>query len=138
MQAEGLREHLAERIDLGQPGQKIFPLYPDIMVKSPSVLPYLIADTKYKRLSPDKKDGGVSEADTYQMLAYARHWKCSRLLLIYPSCNPYRGRFHFQVGRVNGIKIWCVELNMQQSFEKLDGLIEEIQQVLIDITMEVN
>ena len=137
LQAEGLREHLAERIDPGQPlSHKVFPLYPDLMVISPSGIPYLIVDTKYKRLSPDKKDGGVSEAYAYQMLAYARHWECSKVLLIYPSSSPYVNRFYFQVGGVNGIKIWIVEVNMQQSFDKLDGLIEEIQQIMAKIGTE--
>jgi 5-methylcytosine-specific restriction enzyme subunit McrC len=137
LQAQGFSEYLAERLEPAQiSGQKVFPLYPDIIVKSSSVAPYLIADTKYKRLSPDKRDGGVSEGDAYQLLAYSRHWECPKLLLIYPSSNPYRGRFHFQIGGVNGIKIWCVELNMQQSFDKLDKLIEEIKVVLVNICVE--
>jgi 5-methylcytosine-specific restriction enzyme subunit McrC len=46
-----------------------------------------IIDTKWKRLSPDPLDRkhGVSQADVYQMMAYARVYGCERLMLLYPS-----------------------------------------------------
>jgi 5-methylcytosine-specific restriction enzyme subunit McrC len=46
----------------------------------------LIIDTKWKRLKGainDRKQG-VSQADVYQMMAYAQIYRCERLMLLYP------------------------------------------------------
>jgi 5-methylcytosine-specific restriction enzyme subunit McrC len=131
LQAEGQNEHLAEKLDLSQiKGDKIFKLIPDILFLSPSEVPCLIADTKYKRLDPYKKDGGVEEADVYQMLAYAHHWDCSQLLLIYPSAHKMAKRFQIQILGANGIKVWIAEVNIQQELDELDGIIEELRQIM--------
>lgn len=44
-----------------------------------------IIDTKWKRL--DLADGtfGVAQADVYQLMAYARLYRCDRLILLYPA-----------------------------------------------------
>lgn len=46
-----------------------------------------IIDTKWKRLAPVASDPkhGVAQADVYQMMAYARLYRCDRLSLLYPS-----------------------------------------------------
>lgn len=46
----------------------------------------LIADTKWKRMAPKINDPkqGVSQADVYQLMAYARLYECPNVLLLYP------------------------------------------------------
>ena len=46
----------------------------------------LIADTKWKRISPriDDPKQGVSQSDVYQMMAYGRIYDCRDVLLLYP------------------------------------------------------
>lgn len=45
-----------------------------------------IIDTKWKRLgAPDDRKDGVSQADVYQLMAYARLYDCSDLMLLYPA-----------------------------------------------------
>ncbi|MEO9132315.1 MAG: restriction endonuclease [Sphingomonas sp.] len=52
---------------------------PDILVRrGDDVL--AVIDTKWKQLSK-----GVSNADVYQMIAYARVYRCPRLILLYPA-----------------------------------------------------
>ncbi len=43
-----------------------------------------IIDAKWKRLDPQASQWGVDQDDVYQMLAYAVHYRCERLELIYP------------------------------------------------------
>ena len=46
----------------------------------------IVLDTKWKELDPgkDKETLGVAQSDIYQMLAYARSYRASRLILLYP------------------------------------------------------
>ena len=43
-----------------------------------------VADTKWKALDAKAKDLGVSEADIYQLLAYAHRYGVDRAILLYP------------------------------------------------------
>ena len=128
LQAKGQRVHLAERTIPGQvSGKSVFRLIPDILLEAPSGAPYMIADTKYKRLSPQLADGGVTEGDAYQMLAYARKWNCSDVLLIYPSSSPYPTQFILRTTGFNDVNIRVMELNLHQPLENPAGLINELQ-----------
>lgn len=66
-------------------GSSRFATKPDIAIcKNGKTL--LIADTKWKRLKGaiDDPKRGVSQADIYQMMAYAHVYQSSRLMLLYP------------------------------------------------------
>ena len=47
----------------------------------------MIIDTKWKKLASDPFDRkrGVKQSDVYQLMAYARLYRCDRLMLLYPS-----------------------------------------------------
>jgi 5-methylcytosine-specific restriction enzyme subunit McrC len=128
LQSQGEKVYLAERFDDGVlPGKSVFHLIPDILLTSPHGNPFLIADMKYKKISPKAADGGVAEGDAYQMLAYARRWNCPQALLIYPASNQTTGGFTLRAGLPDVVNIRVVELNLQQPLEKPDGLIEELR-----------
>ena len=59
---------------------KKFALKPDIVIKNKNI----IADTKWKILSEEKSNNGVSQADMYQLYAYGKKYNCDKLYLIYP------------------------------------------------------
>jgi 5-methylcytosine-specific restriction enzyme subunit McrC len=128
LRGQNQKAYLAERVVPDQiTGKLVFPLFPDILLLSPQGAPYLIGDTKYKRLSPQLAHGGVAEGDIYQVLAYARKWNCSQVLLLYPSSGPFTSRFEFQALGTSDIGIKVVELNLQQPLENPLGLIKELQ-----------
>ncbi len=64
-------------------GRKAFLLKPDILVRRERK-PWLVADTKWKRLDPRQANLGVSQADVYQVLAYAHHFAVDQAMLVYP------------------------------------------------------
>lgn len=64
-------------------GRKAFLLKPDILLRLERK-PWLVADTKWKRLDSRQANLGVSEADIYQMLAYAHHFGVDQAVLVYP------------------------------------------------------
>ena len=60
-----------------------FRLRPDIVLRNGNKC--IIVDTKWKRLKNDKnKNYGISQADMYQMYAYAREFETPYVCLIYP------------------------------------------------------
>ena len=65
----------------------LFALVPDVVVGEPTVGP-IILDTKWKLLTPRaprcNRTLGVAQSDVYQMLAYARAYGATRVVLVYP------------------------------------------------------
>lgn len=63
----------------------VFQTKPDILIKLGDQVAHVI-DTKWKRISDriDDPKQGVSQADVYQMMAYAHLYKAPRLTLLYP------------------------------------------------------
>ncbi len=82
----GARKCLGEWSEAALAEGKHFATYPDIQLKrGPDVL--AIIDTKWKRLdaNPLNPKRGVNQSDVYQMMAYARLYRCERLMLLYPA-----------------------------------------------------
>lgn len=80
--------YLLQRID-NKESKKYFRLKPDICIFFKGEhRPRLIIDTKWKRLKPDSFDTkwNISQADIYQMHAYAHSYDCD-VVLLYPD-NP--------------------------------------------------
>lgn len=63
----------------------MFQTKPDILIRRAGVITHVI-DTKWKRISSriDDPKQGVSQADVYQMMAYAQLYRAPRLTLLYP------------------------------------------------------
>lgn len=72
-------------IEEGEGGKQLFQTKPDLLIKKGRD-PVMIIDTKWKRigLSPREVKRGVSQADVYQMMAYARLYHCPEVMLLYP------------------------------------------------------
>lgn len=69
----------------GEAGRARFQTRPDLLIRQGDRT-VLVADTKWKRLSPRVDDAkqGISQSDVYQMMAYGRLYRCHDLILIYP------------------------------------------------------
>jgi len=63
--------------------EEVFRLKPDLALRLAGNYPLLL-DTKYKELAAEERSLGVSQADIYQMHAYARRYNCPRVVLLYP------------------------------------------------------
>ena len=89
-----LNRHCQKNVSLQHQGHHLvchqnkgkFALKPDIVIDGGKI----IADTKWKLLSEDKSNIGISQADVYQMYAYATKYQClgsecQQIFLIYPA-----------------------------------------------------
>ena len=70
---------------LDDAGRGLFRTKPDILIRSSGQVVQVI-DTKWKRISARIEDAkqGVSQADVYQMMAYAQLYRAPRVTLLYP------------------------------------------------------
>jgi 5-methylcytosine-specific restriction enzyme subunit McrC len=78
-------------------GRKVFQTRPDILIWRGADVVHVI-DTKWKRISSriDDPKQGVSQADVYQMMAYAHLYEAPRLTLLYPH--------HSGLGEAEGVQ----------------------------------
>lgn len=63
-------------------GTEFFNMRPDVVIGWPRIEG--VIDTKYKQLDPGDRKLGVSQADLYQMYAYAAKTNAGRCMLLYP------------------------------------------------------
>ncbi|PEQ12384.1 hypothetical protein B2G71_12910 [Novosphingobium sp. PC22D] len=82
----GLRYCLGNVTKDGPCEGRHFQTRPDILLKRGGEV-LAVIDTKWKTLAANPLDQrkGVNQADVYQMMAYARLYRCERLMLIYPA-----------------------------------------------------
>lgn len=71
-------------------GKDAFELIPDILVRKDGRF-IAVADTKWKKLHPNKKGFGINPDDLYQSLAYAGHFGCTKVALIFPNTSADSG-----------------------------------------------
>lgn len=131
LQAAKRRMFLADRIESGQAqGKPVLRIVPDILFTDAMGVSLLIADAKYKRLSPEKPDAGVDQGDVYQLLAYSHRWHCPRILMLYPASSPFRQRFVLKLNPDHEVSIQIAELNLQQPLDQPDALITQLQEAI--------
>ena len=101
---------------------QVFQLKPDLVIRQNRIFP-LIIDTKYKRLKEGDRKLGVSQADFYQMYAYAQRYKCPNVLLIYPQVvgmSELKAEFEIEGGTITAATIdLCGDLSKQEERDKL-------------------
>ena len=80
------KHHLAYENEKGK-----FALKPDIVINDGEI----IIDTKWKILSLEKSNQGISQSDMYQLYAYGTKYEnCKKLYLIYPKDEVEKGNFY--------------------------------------------
>ena len=60
----------------------MFKLRPDIVIENEGTI--IILDTKWKLLSSDYSNFGISQSDLYQMYAYVKKYRSKNIILLYP------------------------------------------------------
>jgi len=139
-QSVGHAEYLAHDAD----GKRHVHLRPDLAFRVGQGFPLLLdtkyktLDTKYKTLVPTDPRLGVSQADLYQMFAYAKVYACPRILLLYPqtAALPERlsRRFTFHGDHESGGEtVTVATLDIRRDLGKSvgrDALIQELATIL--------
>lgn len=123
----GLRYCLGEWTEGAECGGTTFQTRPDIILRRGSKV-VAIVDTKWKALAePFDGKGGVNQADVYQLMAYARLYRCDDLMLLYPAKSDGRAGARREFGIDGGherLRIAQVDVSARQQevVEALRGL----------------
>jgi 5-methylcytosine-specific restriction enzyme subunit McrC len=109
-----LGTYTGAHIDSGE----VFRTKPDIMLRRGREVVAII-DTKWKKLSLDPLDRkhGVSQADVYQLMAYARLYRTAELMLLYPGKpgEPAGQRQQFGIaGGAECLRIATVDVSLEE------------------------
>lgn len=99
----------------------LFQTRPDLLLRRHGRIVAII-DTKWKRLATDPSDRkhGVSQADVYQMMAYARLYECNHLMLLYPASSGTGSRHIRSFGMHGGTeKLTIGQIDMSSSRQEL-------------------
>lgn len=115
-------------------GGTLFHTYPDIQLHARGEVAMVI-DTKWKRLEPvtaEDAKRGVSQADVYQMMAYARLYRCSELVLLYPhhgGLGPEPVTARHTMLPLGGERLTIASLDISNETATMDGLAELVSRV---------
>jgi len=128
IQSAGKRKWLLE----SSPRKGKFRLKPDIVLGGVNEN-HLIVDTKWKHLKSDREDtkNGVSQADLYQLFAYAHRYECPDSVLLYPKVQGVTAK-SYRIPDVHPdkhIRVEFVDLNRDLRRQK-DALIEDLRTIL--------
>lgn len=72
--------------------RKQFALRPDLVIEDLNSGERTVLDTKWKLLSPQWHNYGISQADMYQMYAYQKEYAAKQTVLLYPACEAMTGQ----------------------------------------------
>ena len=87
-----------------EPGKR-FLIKPDIVVKRNSDQVVFVLDTKWKLLSENKPNYGISQADMYQMYAYQKKYGAEKIILLYPTTTDIASKKQIRFKSDDGVKI---------------------------------
>lgn len=103
--------HLAYENEKGK-----FALKPDIVINDGKI----IIDTKWKILSENKSNQGISQNDMYQLYAYGKKYKSENLYLIYPKDELIEGcLYHYYEDKELPLKVLFFDVENLLNNEKL-------------------
>jgi 5-methylcytosine-specific restriction enzyme subunit McrC len=129
VQSRGASLFLAHR-----EGRPVFQTKPDLTFRKDRQFFPLLIDTKYKRLDKNDRRLGVTQADFYQMHAYAHRFDCARVVLLYPQMSemqhPLRACFPLHAGcRTIEAATIDLRINMRER-QNRQRLVSELKSIL--------
>ena len=105
---------------------KQFALRPDIVIIRDDGLK-IILDTKWKSLTDKPRiNYGISQADMYQMYAYAKKYHTSEIWLLYPQNAEMRGHDDIMFRSADGVKVQIFLVDVADIGESLKILREKL------------
>ena len=98
-------------------GNGKFTLKPDIVIDDGKI----IVDTKWKILSENKSNQGISQSDMYQLYAYGKKYQnCENLYLIYPKDELIDGNlYHYYEDKKLPLQVLFFDLEYLESNQKI-------------------
>ena len=107
-----------------------FSLRPDIVVSNYETKANVVLDTKWKMLSPQYHNYGISQADMYQMYVYHKKYRPEKVILLYPfnqSFNDTSQVMGYRAEETEGVNVCAAFfdlLDVEGSLVRIEKLME--------------
>ena len=106
----------------------VFQMKPDIVVTNKVQDTFFIMDTKWKVLSEEKANYGISQADMYQMYAYQKKYDAKNVTLLYPKTELVQNdNIEFREIYDDGVTVRVRFLDLFDIQNSIDFLREELE-----------
>jgi 5-methylcytosine-specific restriction enzyme subunit McrC len=83
--------------------REVFQMKPDIVITHRDTK--FILDTKWKLLSAEKANYGISQADLYQMYAYQQKYQAQNVTLLYPKTEQVPQQENIEYHAIEGVTV---------------------------------
>ncbi len=103
---------------------KKFSIRPDLVIKCKFNNKVYVMDTKWKILSSDKANYGISQSDMYQMYVYQKKYNAEYVTLIYPRTDKLSEKIQFEA--LDGIDVRVEFIDLFNAKNCIKSLIDEI------------
>ena len=103
------------------------------MIEDAAKKPIQIVDTKWKRLKSDQEDtkNGVSQADIYQLYAYAHRYECPDNVLLFPMVDGVTPETYLIPDSSPRKRLRIAFIDMNRDLRKnKEGLITDLKAIL--------
>lgn len=108
---------------------KKFSLRPDIVISNYETKANVVLDTKWKMLSPQIQNYGISQADMYQMYVYHKKYRPEKVILLYPYNQSFSDSsqvMSYRADEAEGVQICAAFfdlLDVERSLVRIEELI---------------
>ena len=130
--AAKFRKHIGDNVSLRTQDAKYslfdhpsraFALKPDIVLESAERT--VILDTKWKLLSDNARNGGISQSDMYQMYAYSKKYDADGIVLLYP-CSENVSRSEFRYASNDNVNVDVYFIDLRNADNSIANLIAKV------------
>ena len=107
-----------------------FALRPDIVISNYETKANVVLDTKWKMLSPQYQNYGISQADMYQMYVYHKKYRPEKVILLYPFNQAFADSsqvMYYQADEIEEVQVCAAFfdlLDISGSLERIEALME--------------
>ena len=106
-----------------------FSLRPDIVISNHETKAVVVLDTKWKMLSPQIQNYGISQADMYQMYVYHKKYRPEKVILLYPfnqSFSDVSQVLEYRAEETEGVQICAMFFDLMD----IEGSISRIERIM--------
>lgn len=110
------------RYNLFDSPTRAFALRPDIVLEFGGHT--VIMDTKWKLLSDNARNSGISQSDMYQMYAYSKKYDAERIVLLYPYSDAVN-RTDIRYVSDDNVNVWVSFIDLRNVDDSISKLLSE-------------
>lgn len=106
---------------------RAFALRPDLVLEFDGNT--VVMDTKWKLLSDQSRNSGISQSDMYQMYAYSKKYEADSIVLLYPRSDAV-SRNHIRYSSNDNVKVEVSFIDLRNADESIAELVKAVMAAL--------